>query len=700
MSLSPYSATETDRLFLIEQIIRNDPGLAANVSEAEIDQGVQAALGMLDIITEALDYVKAQGGAQDGISEADVVAINDYIRADADLLARFTEYHGDDENGVETGYHLVQGDGATTRLFRRNAVNTVLDGIFHIGFEIEDGRFVNEDGNANASVGQVADWLTYFVSDLSDTGTGLDRLTDSMLLDPGLMANVRADELTDGVEAANAMNRLIVDAINNVAADALADGSFDVQDVRNIVDYLVATHYEEFVLHHGDDENGIETGFHLIQGDGGTARLYGRKMVNTVADGLYHLGLGMNETRTRLINEDGNQNAGLHDITVWLNGIMFDTAVIRGSNDADTSMGTGADEQIQGADGHDVIHGGAGDDTIYGGNGRDVLFGDEGDDVFIAGGYDNGGVDQYFGGEGFDVIDASGHGGIQIGGTFDASNGVEQIVGNGNSRIQLNGASNVDLSSVELVGVSTLRGSNGSDRITGSAADELILGNGGGDWLNGGLGDDTLTGEGGHDTFVFEMGGGHDLITDFGSNDRIRIHGYDDLDSFDDLAGMISSVDGGTRITFSDGSTLDIRGASAGQMNWADFVFGADTTVINGTNGNDSLMGTEGADMIFGGRSGDRIDGGAGDDTLHGGGGSDTFVFASGNDHDTIMDYNLRRDKIVLQGFDDIASFADVRALMVEVDGDVQIDFGDGDMLELNNRSIVQLNAGDFDILA
>lgn len=163
---------------------------------------------------------------------------------------------------------------------------------------------------------------------------------------------------------------------------------------------------------------------------------------------------------------------------------------------------------------------------------------------------------------------------------------------------------------------------------------------------------------------------------------------------------MISSVDGGTRITFSDGSTLDIRGASAGQMNWADFVFGADTTVINGTNGNDSLMGTEGADMIFGGRSGDRIDGGAGDDTLHGGGGSDTFVFASGNDHDTIMDYNLRRDKIVLQGFDDIASFADVRALMVEVDGDVQIDFGDGDMLELNNRSIVQLNAGDFDILA
>ena len=81
--------------------------------------------------------------------------------------------HGDDEDDSETGFHLVQNDGATTQLFGdENAVNTVADGIYHLGFAIEDGSLLNEDGNANASLKDVAFWLNELLaSDLAGQNT-------------------------------------------------------------------------------------------------------------------------------------------------------------------------------------------------------------------------------------------------------------------------------------------------------------------------------------------------------------------------------------------------------------------------------------------------------------------------------------------------------------------------------------------------
>ena len=68
--------------------------------------------------------------------------------------------HGDDENGEETGFHLVQNDGAKTRLFGDdNAIDTVADGIYHLGFKISGTQLLNEDGNANAQLEDVAFWL-------------------------------------------------------------------------------------------------------------------------------------------------------------------------------------------------------------------------------------------------------------------------------------------------------------------------------------------------------------------------------------------------------------------------------------------------------------------------------------------------------------------------------------------------------------
>ncbi len=66
----------------------------------------------------------------------------------------------------ETGFHLVQNDGATTRLFGSyNAVNTVADGIYHLGFPVDGNRLLNEDGNRNASLESVAHWLEELLAD-------------------------------------------------------------------------------------------------------------------------------------------------------------------------------------------------------------------------------------------------------------------------------------------------------------------------------------------------------------------------------------------------------------------------------------------------------------------------------------------------------------------------------------------------------
>ena len=107
---------------------------------------------------------------EDGrIDAGDVLALNGWIRGDADRLALFTALHGDDDGTVETGFHLVKGDGAGVA-FHHALADTVADGIYHVGFAIQDGHFLNEDGNPNAAVQTVADQLDYYFADLSMIG--------------------------------------------------------------------------------------------------------------------------------------------------------------------------------------------------------------------------------------------------------------------------------------------------------------------------------------------------------------------------------------------------------------------------------------------------------------------------------------------------------------------------------------------------
>ena len=311
-------------------LITADAGLLKRVSPTDIAGGAAAADAMNTLIVQA---IRATGIANNGdITAADVRDLNTWLRTDH--LTDWTALHGDDEDCQETGFHVVQNDGAKTELFGRNAINTVADGIYHLGFNIDGNRLENEDGNDNASLGQVAEWLSSLLTtDLAgssldnaavnpyasgSTGTGLDQLVNLITADAGLNKKIATSEIYKGAQAANGMNALIIQAIKATQA---ADGnSIDVAEVREINTWLRANHLTDWTTLHGDDEDGAETGFHLVQNDGAQTQLYGRNAVNTVSDGIYHLGFVIEGNR--LVNEDGDKNASLNSVSEWLNDLL------------------------------------------------------------------------------------------------------------------------------------------------------------------------------------------------------------------------------------------------------------------------------------------------------------------------------------------------------------------------------------------
>jgi len=330
-SVNPYiqgsSGTGLDQLV---NLITADTGLARNISASDLKAGASAADAMNALILQA---IRATGVANNGdISVGDVRDLNAWLRANA--LDQWKTLHGDDEDHAETGFHLVQDDGAKTTLYGKNAVDTVADGLYHLGFKINDDRLENEDGNKNASLKQVSEWLgSLLANDLAagtlknadvnpyiqgSTGTGLDQMVKLITADPGLARNISAADLQGGASAADAMNVLILQAIR--ATGVANNGDVSVADVRDLNAWLRANAKEQWKILHGDDEKNSETGFHLVQDDGAKTQLYGKNAVDTVADGLYHLGFKIDDNR--LQNEDGNQNASLKDVSQWLGSLL------------------------------------------------------------------------------------------------------------------------------------------------------------------------------------------------------------------------------------------------------------------------------------------------------------------------------------------------------------------------------------------
>ncbi|MFN9174066.1 MAG: hypothetical protein ACK58N_05995 [Synechocystis sp.] len=573
-------ATTNTGLDRITELIIADKGLAQNIPWQDIAGGANAANGLNGLYkTVIATYNLAADGS---ISENDIRQINTWIRADSTRYNNFLALHGDDENNSETGFHLVQNDGAQTVYFGQNLVNTVADGLYHIGFEIQNGQFLNEDGDPNAMVKDVADWATYFYVDQSTTGTGLDRIVDTIKIDTGLATWTNAGNINGGAAAADQLNRLLVDGIT--ATGIAVDGWITSDDISTLNQWFRSdiNRYNYFVTLHGDDENGTETGYHLVQNDGATTQYFGKNLVNTVADGIYHIGFTIQENY--FVNEDGDPNAYLNDVASWLNYFYLQKTLIYGSNAKDTINGTnlaehlmgysgadtlnggGGDDLLDGDWGSDILKGGAGNDLLYGGSDNDKLDGGDGSDLYyVSGNLAEGwwsfqGYDTYTdtGATGTDQIIARGAGNVDLGLlAFSSTNGIEKIDGTGVSgKLNLIGdwrANTLDFSAVTFVGTNIrINGDWGNDKITGTSGNNVIIGGGDNDTLNGGNGSDDYLyfGYASTDWGTFE---GFDTITDKGTIESDRL-----------LAISTGKVDIGL-LTFGPSSGIEIvDGTGAG----------------------------------------------------------------------------------------------------------------------------------------
>ncbi len=317
----------------IIDIIKNDTRLNRRVDKGDIQTAIESAERMNEIIIEAIIQT---GVANDKyISTADTREINDYIFHN--YKEEWRELHGNDEEGEETGFHLVVNDGARTKLFGKNAINKVADSIYHLGFETHlKNRLINEDGDKNRPFRRVAEWLNALLKEdleagrlanpeisevVGNTGTGLDQAVTIIYNDKGLQHRISTGDMRIGARSANEMSHLLLEAIEQTNAGAT--GVFTKEDIKSVNKYLVNNYADTWEELHGDDEEDEETGYHKVQNDGAKTKLFGKNAINRVFDGIFHLGF---ETpyKNRLVNEDGDKNASFKRVASWLSELLSD----------------------------------------------------------------------------------------------------------------------------------------------------------------------------------------------------------------------------------------------------------------------------------------------------------------------------------------------------------------------------------------
>lgn len=336
--------------------------------------------------------------------------------------------------------------------------------------------------------------------------SALQSLTDAIANDPGLIAAIPAAQIDLGVTASKTLNSVLLKMIGQTGVNA--DGLISALDMQAISDAIWlpknAEPWRQFWLAHGNDSGGVTSGFHYVQGDGGTLQFRGQDFVNTIADGIYHFGFQVQDGR--YLNEDGNDNATLVDVAGWLNYFLNGRSVIWGGAEKD-SLGSGTysevfadarnetfyadggndsvwagvgNDIVYGGDGHDVAGGGEGDDSLFGESGRDTLWGDAGNDSLAGGSGD----DDLGGGDGNDTA-AGGSG--------------NDVIGGGSGRDKLSGGTGDD----------KVYGDAGGDRIHGDAGNDALYGGDGNDQISGDDGSDTISGGEGGDVLNGGAGADH-----------------------------------------------------------------------------------------------------------------------------------------------------------------------------------------------
>jgi Ca2+-binding RTX toxin-like protein len=321
-----------------------------------------------------------------------------------------------------------------------------------------------------------------------------------------------------------------------------------------------------------------------------------------------------------------------------------------GNSASNQIVGDNSNNYLAGKGGSDVISGGSGSDGLYGGNGNDLLGGESGNDTLSG----QAGEDSLLGGGGHDKL---------YGGTGD-----DYLTGDNGNDLLFMGEGN-DTGSGGA-GSDTIKGQAGNDVLLGAGGDDSLYGHGGKDSLLGGDGNDQL--DGGGDDDYLTGGDGNDLLILGAGNDS----GYGGKGA-DTIHGRVGN----------------------------DLLMGEDgNDILNGNKGSDTLIGGIGDDILTGGEGNDEIDGGAGrdwiyldsgNDTATGGEGRDTFVFAAAGGSASITDFDPGQDVLDLSAHN-LGGLRDLRAAATNVNGDLLIDLGGGQITLMN---VSEADLSDSDLL-
>lgn len=338
--------------------ISADPGLRAQTPASQITMGLAA----VDILNDLLiSVITATHVNDDGIlSAADMATISTAVYANPADYVHFLEAHGNDNGNVVSGFHYIQNDGGSLMFRGRAFIDTVADAIYHFGFRITDGRYVNEDGASNETTRDVAGWLNYFLNGVNV---------------------VHGSEGNDDLGSGSYSAAFAAAANETFMAGAGNDNIW--ADVGNDIVYGGD----------GNDRSGGGLGNDQLFGEAGNDTLWGEAGQDFLQGGMGHdvLGAGAgNDTLFGMLGDDtlygedgddtmdGGDGA---DLLYASNG----NDLLRGGAGTDRLSGDMGRDRIEGGADADQLWGGAGSDTLNGGDGNDQLSGGEGVD-FLRGG--------------------------------------------------------------------------------------------------------------------------------------------------------------------------------------------------------------------------------------------------------------------------------------------------------------------------
>lgn len=330
--------------------------------------------------------------------------------------------------------------------------------------------------------------------------------------------------------------------------------------------------------------------------------------------------------------------------------------VLLGDAGNDTLNGQAGSDQLAGGDGDDLLQGGTDGDVLDGQQGKDTLNGETGDD-WLKGGDGN---DLLNGGEDKDVLE--GQDGED---SLNGDGGTDQLLG-GNGDDLIAGHDGDDNLSGDA-GRDTLLGGDGQDVLDGGDGEDSLRGGDGDDVLYGGRGDDSLNGDAGGDFIHGEAG--QDVITldvyAIGGEIDDFLSGGVDRDSL--LIAPVAQAETGTgnnwlqvsqpssssfsvlqrdlttsqiiaSVTFniSIGTDIDLETVTIAGLDGNDRLeVGMDVgfnMILDGGDGNDTLIGGAGQDILKGQSGDDLLIGNGNNDNLHGDTGNDTLEAGDGAD--------------------------------------------------------------------